>query len=327
MKLYLIHLLLLFSFNLFSQIALPTFYGALRVSNQNQFQGTSATFTNCGKTGKFGPSQGECNSEYSGTNLDGFVTVSAGIQEWEVPVTGTYIITAYGAQGGGLSGGSDSGGKGAKISGEFNLTAGTVLKILVGQKGLTVNKEASGGGGTFVTKSPHNNNASILVVAGGGGGSWNNHTTSHGQAGESGNAGCCGTSKGQGGSNGNGGGGQGTCASDGGAGFFTNNNVLTHCGNGAEREAFAYVNGGRGGQNYWCSGAVGGFGGGGGTARCAGNTYTGGGGGGYSGGGMDYPYQNGTPGGAGGAGSKNNGSNATNVSGNNPGHGKVEISW
>ena len=163
-------LLLLFSFNLFSQIALPTFYGALRVSNQNQFQGTSATFTNCGKTGKFGPSQVDCNSEYSGTNLDGFVTVSGGIQEWEVPVTGTYIITAYGAQGGG-------------------------------------------------------------------------------------------------------------------------------------------------------------FGGGGGTARCAGNTYTGGGGGGYSGGGMDYPYQNGTPGGAGGAGSKNNGSNATNVSGNNPGHGKVEISW
>ena len=104
-------------------------------------------------------------------------------------------------------------------------------------------------------------------VAGGGGGSWNNHTTSHGQAGESGNAGCCGTSKGQGGSNGNGGGGQGTCASDGGAGFFTNNNVLTHCGNGAEREAFAYVNGGRGGQNYWCSGAVGGFGGGGGIYR------------------------------------------------------------
>ena len=31
-------------------------------------------------------------------------------------ITGTYIITAYGAQGGGLSGGSDSGGKGAKIS-------------------------------------------------------------------------------------------------------------------------------------------------------------------------------------------------------------------
>jgi len=322
MKIYFLIVFVFLSCNLFSQISLPTFQGALKVSDQNQFQGNSATFTNCGEEGKNGPSQGDCNTAYSGTNLEGFVTVSGGIQQWEVPSNGTYTIIAYGAQGGG-----SVGGKGAKISGEFNLTAGTVLKILVGQKGLTVNKEASGGGGTFVTVSPHNTNASILVVAGGGGGSWDNYASSDGQTGESGNAGCCGTSKGQGGTNGNGGGGQGTCASDGGAGFFTNNNVLIHCGNGAEREALAYVNGGRGGQNYWCSGAVGGFGGGGGTARCAGSTYTGGGGGGYSGGGMDYPYQNNVPGGAGGGGSKNNGSNTTNIAGNNSDHGKVEISW
>ena len=50
------------------------------------------TFTNCGQTGRTGPSQSQCNSAYSGTNLDGQVNVNGGIQEWVVPYSGTYAI-------------------------------------------------------------------------------------------------------------------------------------------------------------------------------------------------------------------------------------------
>ena len=319
---FLLYLFFLSSLSSMAQIR-PSFYGVY--TNKSSSSSGERTFTNCGATGKNGPSQSDCNTSYSSTDLSGEVTVSNGIQSWTAPSDGTYTIIAYGAQGGG-----SDGGKGAKISGEFTLTSGTVIKILVGQQGLTVNTsgfEASGGGGTFVTKSPHNDNNSILVVAGGGGGSWDDHSNSHGATGESGASGCCGNLKGGGGSSGQGGTGSGTCASDSGAGFLADANVLTHCGNGNERPALAYVNGGRGGENYWCTGAVGGFGGGGGTARCHNNTYTGGGGGGYSGGGMDYGFSSGVLVGAGGGGSKNNGSNTSNVAGNNTGHGKVEISW
>ena len=37
-------------------------------------------FTNCGQIGRTGPSQSQANSSYSGTNLDGSVSVSGGIQ-------------------------------------------------------------------------------------------------------------------------------------------------------------------------------------------------------------------------------------------------------
>ena len=55
MKHYLLFSLFFLSYNLFSQIALPTFHGALKVSNQIQFQRTSPTFTNSGKTAKDRP--------------------------------------------------------------------------------------------------------------------------------------------------------------------------------------------------------------------------------------------------------------------------------
>src|SRR5210317_980271 len=54
-------------------------------------------------------------------------------------------IQAYGAQGG-----NDNGGLGAGIYGEFDVTAGNVLNIVVGQQGVVNNcggADASGGGG------------------------------------------------------------------------------------------------------------------------------------------------------------------------------------
>ena len=81
---------------------------------------------------------------------------------WTVPVTGTYQIVAFGAQGASIVFNSitSPGGLGAEIGGDLGLTAGEVLQIAVGGAG-------SGGGGSFVV-APSN---MPLVIAGGGGGS------------------------------------------------------------------------------------------------------------------------------------------------------------
>lgn len=77
---------------------------------------------------------------------------------------GEYTISAWGAKGGGASGGL-----GAFSTSTVNLTQTTTLKILVGGRGQdrTDGPGGSGGGGTFVSTS----NNVPLVVAGGGGGS------------------------------------------------------------------------------------------------------------------------------------------------------------
>ena len=77
---------------------------------------------------------------------------------------GEYTISAWGAKGGGASGGL-----GAFSTSTVNLTQTTTLKILVGGRGQdrTDGPGGSGGGGTFVSTS----NNVPLVIAGGGGGS------------------------------------------------------------------------------------------------------------------------------------------------------------
>ena len=62
---------------------------------------STAIFTNAGATGRFGPTQAQVNAAYTGTDLDGRVTINTqGIQEWTVPFSGIYSIEAWGAQGG-----------------------------------------------------------------------------------------------------------------------------------------------------------------------------------------------------------------------------------
>ena len=93
------------------------------------------------------------------------MTVDAGIQSWTVPFTGRYRIEAWGA-GGGISLTYNSfPGRGAYLRGDFNLTEGQVLKVLVGQKGDDSNRSGGAGGGTFVVDA----NNDPLIVAGGGG--------------------------------------------------------------------------------------------------------------------------------------------------------------
>src|SRR5687768_1210416 len=96
----------------------------------NTYGQQSYTFTNAGSTGSVGPTQAQVNNSYTNTNLSGSVTVSPqGIQNFTIPVTGAYRVEALGGQGYG-----SFGGRGASIAGDFTLTAGTVLKIAVGQQ-------------------------------------------------------------------------------------------------------------------------------------------------------------------------------------------------
>src|SRR5580692_4688777 len=84
-------------------------------------------------------------------NYDGAI-----LQTFTVVTTGTYDITAYGAQGGADENGT-LGGQGAEIGGTFTLTAGEVLTIAVGGKGGDGGSPdepyaGGGGGGTFVVE-------------------------------------------------------------------------------------------------------------------------------------------------------------------------------
>ena len=95
---------------------------------------TTYTFTNASAIGNTGPTTPQITAAYLSTNLNGSVTVTSGIQQFTVPVSGLYKIEAWGATAGSARAGID--GQGRKISGQITLTAGTVLNIAVGQKGL-----------------------------------------------------------------------------------------------------------------------------------------------------------------------------------------------
>ncbi|MBL0882321.1 MAG: hypothetical protein IBJ16_03050 [Chitinophagaceae bacterium] len=201
------------------------------------------------------------------------------IQTYTVPAGVTSIsIEARGAQGGSST--IALGGRGAVMKGDFVVTPGQVIRVLVGQQAPTIASGSfvggGGGGGTFVVNQSNNQ---PLVVAGGGGGAAgqccgvvhggvNAVVTINGTAGINQSGGT-----GAGGVNGNGGGaatqGQNSGA---GGGFFTDGAN----GAGGATGGKAYVNSGAGGLNAGSNN--GGYGGGGGSHYGAG-----GGGGGYRG--------------------------------------------
>jgi hypothetical protein len=267
----------------------------------NLYAFTSHTFTNAGQTGYTGPTLSQVRTAYSSTSwAANYLNMNTqGIQEWTVPTDATYRILAVGAGGGGTGGGTS-----ASMRGDFTLSGGSVIKILVGQAG-SQGYGGSGGGGTFVATSA---NGKLIIAGGGGGGgssgggnSSGNQTASFSSsASESG----CGTSyDGNGGCGGNG---------VGGGGFSSNG------GNGGNSKSF--INGGQGSTDNPgdCVGnAHGGFGGGG-----AGGNGGGGGGGAYGGcAGSNSGGESGQ-----GGGSYNGGSNQSNGSGVAYGnHGYVTI--
>jgi len=280
----------------------------------------SHTFTTCGQSGQSGPAQSSCQSSYSSASWAGntsYFTVSGGIQQWKVPVSGSYRIEAWGARGGNNSS-SQNGGWGARMRGDFTLTAGQTLKVLVGQSGTDNSTQAGGGGGTFVTDS----SGSALIVAGGGGGGYSScNGNQHGTTSTTARTGTnCSAASG-------GGGGPGYDA--GGGGGLTGNGSCTRCYSCPSGTCYGYSfsNGGSGGNQY--GGSVGGFGGGGGSNTGA---NAGGGGGGYSGGSGGYCNSSySTPNCGLGGGSYNGGSSTSNSSGEDAGaspsnpHGQVVI--
>ena len=129
------------------------------------------------------------------TTADGVYPV--GIQIFTVPATATYRIEARGGHGGSIVNPSAyTGGIGARIQGDFDLTEGEKLEILVGNEGGDVYEYgggfggAPGGGGSFVIKQRTNgvySSSDILIIAGGGGGAEyhsSRNTSDHGGNGQ-----------------------------------------------------------------------------------------------------------------------------------------------
>ena len=306
------------------------------------YQFSTFTFTNGTQTGAIGPSLGGLlaaydTSTYPWLNDTEYFNVNGGIQEWTVPSNGTYRIEAQGARGGNDPNGS--GGAGARIITDIDLSINDKLRILVGQNGgdrsgAGNNLTGAGGGGTFVTRyvAPLSSTqeSDIIVIAGGGGGSGSGIGGGPGQISNSGQDGLSATVSGFGGINGGGGGaGQsglsgngttdggvgGSCSyGSGGGGFFSNGG--RNC-NGASPfvAGIAFIAGGAGGPpDTGRSGVPGGFGGGAGVGHRAS------GGGGYSGGGGD-----GNATGGGGGGSYWSGTLVSSTAGHNSGNGLVTI--
>ena len=267
---------------------------------------SSVTFTPGGQTGYTGPSLQQVRSGISGNdswkNDTNFLNTSNGVISWAVPKDGTYRIECWGAQGGRSNNWGPRGGQGARMRGDFSLTQGSVLKLVVGQRGLDNTYDAGGGGGSYVTNS---SNSALVIAAGGGGGSASGYPYGgngyHGIATSNGSLGYSGRPGGT-----NGGGGTGYSAAGGGGG-------LTGNGSGSWY-GYAFTNGALGGPGQ----AQGGFGGGGG----GGGTNGAGGGGGYSGGGASQWSFFGA-----GGGSINTGSNQSNSDAIQQLDGKITITF
>nr|XP_058947142.1 uncharacterized protein LOC131775063 [Pocillopora verrucosa] len=281
-----------------------------------------AVFTNLNATGRYGPTM--LGSHYTGQDHDGQVTLSSGIQQWNVPYTGDYRIEAIGAAGGydPFQSSAQYRGRGAIMIGTFRLNKGEVIQIIVGQEG-GINKlrwSSGGGGGTFVVRGAN----TPLMVAGGGGGVQSVNSRHGGCDASTQTAGNPGYKSWSGGSNGHGartadnsshsgGGGGGFCSSGRSGAYF--HGTVGEGGEGGK----GFLQGGVGGRTRF-NDTTGGFGGGGGAWGWGGG---GGGGGGYSGGGSGKHLIDSC---GGGGGSFNAGNNQQNdCCYNSAGHGQVTI--
>ena len=242
------------------------------------------------------------------------------LQTWVVP-TGveTIKIEASGAEGGSGFTGTEyfTGGKGAVIEGEFSVTPGETLNIVVGEKGEDGGTKpppnntvaGGGGGGSFVYRGAIGGSG-LMIAAGGGGGGGEEGSTTGCDARSDIYSSSLPPSCSQNLNDGQGGSGGGFNGGGGGTGWLSDGQDYSNLpGSGGDRFA-----GGIGHQK------AGGYGGGGGT-------WDGGaGGGGYTGGpGGDNNEPPGEGEGGGGGGSYNSGTNQSNSIGRN-GDGVVKIS-
>lgn len=258
------------------------------------YEFTSNTFTNGDGDFEIPPSLASLRGEYPSWS-DSFLNMpSPGIQNWTVPADGVYRITATGA-GGGTSEDS-TGGLGAIVRGDFSLSSGQIISILVGQRGSnqairSATTWCGGGGGTFVWDAnliPFGGQPSNdpMLAAGGGGGASDDFPK-----GQDATLSTSGTNNASNSASGGSGGNGGSIPSGtdypatAGAGWYSNGaggNV--NCTFNYIESTFPNDGGdaGRGGGNAETT-LWGGFGGGGGGSQRCGSA-GGGGGGGYSGG-------------------------------------------
>lgn len=234
------------------------------------------------------------------------------IQSWKVP-NGVHRITltAWGAEGGGANG---MGGDGAVMKGNFVVSPGDSLIILVGGTG-GMGYGDGGGGGSFVFNVTTN---TLLIAAGGGGGAGTECGGLPGGPGLTTTDGGS-TTFGSGGTNGMGGPAINFCAG-GGAGVLGDGGSASGGGGGGGQAIYLGGAGGAAVTGTFASGA-GGYGGGG-----AGGNRGGGGGGGYSGG-AGSANIGGCGEGGGGGGSFNGGSAQNNQQGVRTGNGEVLVEW
>ena len=242
---------------------------------------------------------------------------SGTIQNYVIPTTGFYDVSALGAQGGGgyesvlAQARIPTGGLGGLVSGRFWLRGGTQVSIVVGERGGAEPDNqfgviGGGGGGTFIFR---NLDAPLAIAGGGGGGGdWQ---FAPGGAGGTSLASTLLPGEGRGGTNPSGYGGGGS-----GAGWRSGGTSPLGFMSGSSAPSFA---GGAAFGSYRVAGA-GGFGGGGGANGLAG--YLGaGGGGGFTGG--DGGYYSG--GGGGGSFLSNRALNPVATAGVNSGNGSASI--
>ena len=195
------------------------------------------------------------------------------IQSYAVQVSGTYGITATGAQGGSSTDTGTTGGLGAAVSGNFALQSGDQLLFVVGGVGQAGgNQGGGGGGGSFVYVDTDKSGTitrgdNLLLAAGGGGGAgYRNNGNGGYSANDPGGSGTGSGGASGGSSNFNGAGGAGiNGAGVNGAGLRGGFGAPNITSNGS-------------GNTMLTTGGNGGYGGGGGAG------FTGGGGGGYTGG-------------------------------------------
>ncbi|MBT5396634.1 hypothetical protein HOL21_00280 [Candidatus Woesearchaeota archaeon] len=287
---------------------------------------TIYNFSNCNNSGRLGPSLTNCTSFYNDTTLEDLVGVVSGIQNWTVPATGTYTIEAGGARGGNSTQAvAGVGGNGSKMSGSFDLTAGEVIFIVIGQMGED-SRNPGGGGASYVYRDA-DDTLPLIVAGGGGGGSYSGSLGGNSPVTENGTNGF-GMTTGKGVS------GHGAIKptsvgnsnfAGGGAGWLSDGIDGLHTCTRLTEGGYSPRNGSNGGLGNAAAATTGegGFGGGGGgQARCG--AVGGGGGGGYSGGGSGGEEAGGyQAGGAGG--SYNGGTSQNNSAGINDINGYVTI--
>ena len=135
------------------------------------------------RDGRMGMTLGQARTQFGsqfafsewGNNTELFDCVG-GVIFWTVPQTGTYQFDVYGSE----AGTTTAAGDGRGIRGSVNLTAGNVLRILCGQRGISSGNYCGGGGASAVAVVSIGGGFKPLLIGGAGNGTSNNDNTNKG---------------------------------------------------------------------------------------------------------------------------------------------------